>query len=406
MRINAERLQASLLEMARIGATPGGGVSRVALTDADREGRDLFARWAREAGLELSVDEMGSMFGRRRGKDPALSPVLFGSHLDSVPQGGRFDGTLGVLAALEVVRTLNDQGIETAHPLEIVNFTNEEGARFQPAMLASGVMAGTFSLEFAYAREDRAGLRFGDELARIGYRGRIPCAPRPIHAYVEYHIEQGPVLERDGLAVGAVIGILGIAWARVTIEGERDHAGPTPMPMRRDALVAAARVVTAVRDLALRFGGDMVTTVGCLDVEPNVINVIPGKVVLTVDIRDSAEETIEKAVRAIEEEIARIAEGEGVRARLETIWRIPPTHFSPEVIGAVEEACRALGYPYRTLMAGAGHDAKYMNDITRTGMIFIRTKNGKSHCEEESAIWEDVEQGANVLLHTVLKLAS
>ena len=406
MRINGGRLKESLLEMARIGATPGGGVSRVALTDADRDGRELFARWGREAGLELSVDEMGNMFGRRRGKDPSLPPVLFGSHLDSVPQGGKFDGTLGVLTALEVIRTLNDGGIETRHPLEIVNFTNEEGARFQPAMLASGVMAAKFSLEYAYARQDRTGVRFGDELVRIGYQGSVKCAPRPIHAYLEYHIEQGPVLEHDGLAVGVVTGILGIAWARVTLEGERDHAGPTPMPMRHDALVAAAQVVTAARDLARRFGGDMVTTVGCLDVEPNVINVIPGKVTLTVDIRDSVEEQIEQAVRALDSEVERIAKAEGVRVHVERIWRIPPTHFSPDVIRAAEEACGALGYPYRTLMAGAGHDAKYMNDIARTGMIFIRTLHGKSHCEEESATWEDIEQGANVLLHTVLRVSS
>lgn len=405
MQINTERLQGALEAVNRIGATPRGGVSRPTLSDADRQVRELFVGWLKDAGLQVTIDQMGSIFGRRAGREDTLPPVLFGSHLDSVIGGGRFDGALGVMAALEVIRTLNDHGHATRHSLEIVDFTNEEGVRFQPSMVASGVMAGAFALDFAYARSDREGKRLGDELERIGYKGSAPCRRRPLRAYLELHIEQGPVLEAVGVPVGAVEGILGINWNRVVLTGERDHAGPTPMPMRHDALVVAARIVTAVRDLALRHGGEMVTTVGCLDVEPDLVNVIPGRVVLTVDIREREAGKIRAAWDEIRAEMARLAAAEGVALATEELMFAPPTTFASEVVGAVEAGCRKRGYAYKRMMSGAGHDATYMAQIAPTGMIFVPCKGGKSHCEEEDARWEDIEKGVNVLLDAMVELA-
>lgn len=405
LQINGDRLHRRWQAMAQIGATPGGGVTRLALSDEDREARDQFVTWLHEAGLSVTIDEMGNIFGRRAGKEQQEAPVLFGSHLDSVVQGGKYDGVLGVLAALEVVETLNDQGIETRRPLEIVSWTNEEGARFAPAMLSSGVMAQAFTVEYAYAREDKAGKRFGDELVRIGYRGEAPCRPRPLHAYLEYHIEQGPVLEAAGVPIGVVEGIVGIAWLKVRFAGQADHAGPTPMSMRHDALAAAAKAIVAAQARARAGDGDLVITVGSVDITPNVVNVIPGEVVMTVDIRHPDLATIRETVAALSGEIEAIAEDEHVDVRVEQIWESSPTPFAPEVIGAVAAAAEALGYPSLHLMSGAGHDAKYMADLTATGMIFVPSKGGKSHTEIEETGWEEIVKGANVLLHSVLRLA-
>jgi N-carbamoyl-L-amino-acid hydrolase len=405
MQIQLDRLQHSVLTLAQIGATPEGGVSRLALSDADKEGRDLLVRWMRATGLEVTIDTMGNIFGRRHGTDQDAAILLIGSHIDSVKEGGKFDGALGVLSALEVVRTLNDQQRQTRHPIEVVAFTNEEGVRFPPAMLASGVMAGHFTLDYAYSRTDTQGKRFGEELARIGYRGSRPCTPRHFHAYIEMHVEQGPVLITEGYPIGVVEGVLGISWSTITILGERDHAGPTPMAMRHDALVAAAQIVLAVRNLATTFGGDMVTTVGTLDVEPNMINVIPGRVVLSVNIRDWYDEKIRQALTMLKEEAARIAKTEGVHIEVDNYWHIAPTHFSPEIVAAVERSCQKRGCQYRKIVSGAGHDANYLNHVTRTGMIFVPSIGGKSHCPEENTAWEDIEKGANVLLQTVLDLA-
>src|SRR5215813_10226585 len=294
MRIDRKRLEQSMEDLGRIGATERGGLTRLALTDEDKRGRDLLVRWMREAGLRVTVDQMGNIFGERAGQ-PGQPPVMMGSHADSVPTGGKYDGQLGVLCALETIRVLNDHRVRTRHPVTMVVFTNEEGARFQPAMIASGVMAGKIPLEDAYNARDKDGIRLVDELERIGYLGPEPCVPRPFRAYLELHIEQGPFLEEAKLSVGVVEGIVAIAWARLTLHGVQDHAGPTPMRIRHDALVAAAEVVTGVRRIARELGGDVVTTVSTLTVTPNIVNAIPGRVVLSIDMRDPRTETLARA---------------------------------------------------------------------------------------------------------------
>src|SRR3989449_10801578 len=299
MRIDKKRLELAIEELGRIGQTPRGGLTRLALTDEDKRGRDWMVARMREAGLSVTVDQMGNIFGERAGASP-LPPVMMGSHVDSVPTGGRYDGQLGVLCGLEVIRALDDQKIRTRHPVTLAIFTNEEGARFQPAMIASGVMAGKIALEDAYNARDKDGLRLVDELERIGYLGAEPCVARPFRAYLELHIEQGPLLEEEGLSVGVVEGIVAISWSRLTIHGVQDHAGPTPMRIRHDALVAAADVVSGVRTIAKEIGGDVVTTVGSLSLSPNIVNAIPGKVVLSVDMRDPRDETLDRALPMLE----------------------------------------------------------------------------------------------------------
>jgi len=404
MRINRERLQDSMERLGRIGATPRGGLTRLALTDEDRRGRDLLVEWMRGAGLAVSVDQMGNILGLRPGAD-ALPPVLMGSHADSVPTGGTYDGQLGVLCALEAIRSLNDARTETRHPVGMVIFTNEEGARFQPAMIGSGVMAGKIPLEDAYNARDRDGIRLGDELERIGYLGGEPCVPRPMRAYLELHIEQGPILEEQGLPVGVVEGIVAIAWSRLTLHGVQDHAGPTPMRIRHDALVAAAEVVRGVREISRQVGGDMVSTVGRLDVVPNIPNAIPGRVVMSIDLRDPDDTRITRALGALDRVVRDAARREGVQYELEHYWRVPRTDFHPDVIDAVERAVRALGCGHRRILSGAGHDAQYMAAIAPTGMVFVPSKAGRSHCEEEFTALDDIEHGANTLLLAATDLA-
>jgi N-carbamoyl-L-amino-acid hydrolase len=360
--------------------------------------------WMREAGLRVTVDRMGNIFGERAGT-AALPPVMMGSHIDSVPTGGKYDGQLGVLCGLETVRTLNDQGMRTRHPVTLVIFTNEEGARFQPAMIASGVMAGKIGLEDAYNARDRDGLRLVDELERIGYLGPEPCVPRPFRAYLELHIEQGPLLEEQGLSVGIVEGIVAIAWSRLTIQGVQDHAGPTPMRIRHDALVAAAEVVAGVRRIAGEIGGDLVTTVGTLDVTPNIVNAIPGRVALSVDMRDPQGETLDRARARLDAVVREACEREGVRYELEHYWRVPYTPFAPEVVGAIERAAHRVGARARRIRSGAGHDAQYMAAIGPAGMVFVPSRAGRSHCEEEFTATEDIVDGANTLLLAAVDLA-
>jgi N-carbamoyl-L-amino-acid hydrolase len=404
MRIDRKRLERSMEELGAIGATPRGGLTRLALTDEDKRGRDWMVARMREAGLRISIDRMGNVFGERAGTAP-LPPVVMGSHVDSVPTGGKYDGQLGVLCALEAIRSLNDQGTATRHPVTLAIFTNEEGARFQPAMIASGVLAGKIALEDAYNARDKDGLRLVDELERIGYLGPEPCVARPIRAYLELHIEQGPCLEEERLSVGVVEGIVAISWSRLTIHGVQDHAGPTPMRIRHDALVAAAAVITGVRGIARTLGGDVVTTVGNLTVVPNIVNAIPGRVTLSIDVRDPATETLERA-RALLERVVREACGaEGVRYDLEHYWQVPYTPFAPDVIAAVERAATAVGARWRRIRSGAGHDAQYMAAIGPTGMIFVPSRDGRSHCEEEFTAIEDIEDGANTLLLSALDLA-
>ena len=404
MRIDRKRLETSIEELGAIGATPRGGLTRLALSDEDRRGRDWMVARMREAGLHVTIDRMGNIFGERAGTEPA-PPVLMGSHVDSVPTGGRYDGQLGVLCALEAIRALNDHAVRTRHPVTLAIFTNEEGARFQPAMIASGVMAGKIALEDAYNARDKDGIRLVDELERIGYLGPEPCVARPIRAYLELHIEQGPFLEEEKLSVGVVEGIVAISWSRLTIHGVQDHAGPTPMRIRHDALVAAAEVVTGVRGIARDLGGDVVTTVGNLTVAPNIVNAIPGRVTLSIDMRDPRTETLDRARERLDRIVREAYEREGVRYELEHYWQVPYTPFAPEVIAAVERAATTVGARWRRIRSGAGHDAQYMAAIGPTGMIFVPSHDGRSHCEEEFTSIEDIEDGANTLFLAALELA-
>ena len=405
MIINTDRFRQSMEEMACVGATKGGGVHRLTLTDADKQARDLFAAWASDAGLDLRIDEMGNMFARRAGRDENAPPAMAGSHLDSVPNGGRFDGSLGVMGALEAVRTLNDRNISTRRPIEIVNWTNEEGPRFPPSMLGSGVFAGAISLEAAYETRDSEDVRFLDELERIGYRGDAPCVPSSIGSYLELHIEQGPALVNEGVQVGVVEGIFGLTWLRITMKGERDHAGPTPMRMRRDALVGAARTIAAIREIPATLHPEFVATVGELSLSPNVINVIPDQVTFSVDFRHREPELLSEARKLIEEAAFREAEKENLEIEIQDVGGSTPTALDEGVAQVVRSACEESGYSHHSMWSAAGHDARYAADLGPTAMIFVPCVAGKSHSEEEDMDWEDAYRGCDVLAQTLLKMA-
>ncbi|HEX5078687.1 MAG TPA: Zn-dependent hydrolase [Geminicoccaceae bacterium] len=406
-RVNGERLWQSLMTMAQIGATAKGGVNRQTLTDEDKRGRDLFHGWCEEAGLAVTVDRMGSMFGYRRGRDPDRPPVALGSHLDSQPTGGKFDGALGVLAALEVVRTLNDRGIETEAPLEVVNWTNEEGVRFAPAMIASGVFAGVFDLDYALARADREGRTIGAELRRIGYAGERQVGHRPLDALFELHIEQGPILEAEGKRIGVVTGGQGTRWYDVEVIGAEAHAGPTPMPARRDPLRAAAELLGDIYRIAEDRAPDGRATVGEMRAFPGSRNTVPGRVEFTIDLRHpdgAAMDAMDHALReAFEQARGRAA---GVELHLHEIWYAPPVAFDPDCIDAVRRAAAGLGLSSREIVSGAGHDAVYMARVVPTAMIFVPCKDGISHNEAEYASPQACEDGANVLLHAALARAN
>src|SRR2546422_199446 len=404
MGIDRKRLERSIDDLGRIGEPPRGGPTGLALTDEDKRGRDWIVARMREAGLRVTVDQMGNIWGERAGGEP-LPPVMMGSHVDSVPTGGKYDGQLGVLCGLETIRALNTHATRTRHPVTLAIFTNEEGARFQPAMIASGVMAGKIALEDAYNTRDKDGIRLVDELERIGYLGAEPCVARPFRAYLELHIEQGPFLEEEGLSVGVVEGIVAIAWSRLTIHGVQDHAGPTPMRIRHDALVAAAEVVGGVRQIAREIGGDLVTTVGNLVVAPNIVNAIPGRVTLSIDMRDPSDATLNRARATLESLVREACAREGVRYELEHYWRVPSTPFDRDVVGAVERAAKGAGARYRRIRSGAGHDAQYMAAIGPAGMVFVPSHDGRSHCEEEFTPIGDIDQGATTLLRAAVDLA-
>jgi len=392
--------------MARIGATEKGGSCRLALTDEDRDGRDLFVKWAKEADCSISVDDMGNIFARRAGRDPARAPVAAGSHLDTQPHGGKFDGVFGVLAALEVIRALNDHRVETTAPVEAVVWTNEEGSRFAPSMIASGVFAGVFEKEFAWNLRDADGLTLGDELTRIGYRGDARCGDHEFSALIEAHIEQGPILERDDRVIGVVSGAQGQRWYDVAVTGQDAHAGPTPMPGRKDALVAAASVVSGLRRLALANPPNGVATVGNLNVQPNSRNTIPGAVDFTVDMRNPDDATLKKMDEAFRKLCAEVEQTESVVIDVKQIWHCPPVIFDERCVQAVRAAAKTLDYSHQDIVSGAGHDACHVARIAPTGMIFVPCADGLSHNEEESAEPDDLESGCNVLLQSMLKLAS
>ncbi len=405
LKIDGDRLWRSLMELAEIGATDKGGVCRLALTDLDRQGRDLFVRWCREAGCTISVDPIGNIFARRPGRDNSRPPVVTGSHLDSQPTGGKFDGAYGVIAGLEVVRTLNDLGIATEAPVEIVAWTNEEGSRFSPAMVGSGVYAGVFALDEALAKQDIDNKTMGDELRRIGYAGTAQMSGRDVGAYFEAHIEQGPILEAENATIGVVTGAQGQRWYEITVTGQEAHAGPTPMPRRRDALVAAARMIDAVNRIGHRFKPLACATVGFVQVSPNSRNTIPGKVFFTVDFRHPADETLSEMHAALHAECQAIAAAAKTEIVIRDFWYFAPTPFDVECVAAVRAAAGTLGYAHRDIVSGAGHDAVYVARVAPTGMIFVPCKDGISHNEIEDASPADLTAGCNVLLHAILERA-
>ena len=406
LKVNGKRLQNTLEEMAKIGGTPGGGVQRLTLTDEDKQARDLFVSWLKELNLEVTIDEMGNIFGQRAGKNNDLPPVMSGSHIDSQPKGGRFDGILGVMGPLEVLCTLNENNIETERPIVIVDWTNEEGSRFAPAMVASGVWAGALERDWVYDRADINGKRFEDELIRIGYKGTVPCKKRPVHCYFEYHIEQGPLLERKGKTIGAPKGILCLHWYDVYLEGEANQVGPTPMEGRHDALCAAAEMILKVNELPERMGGNMVATVGEIQNYPNSRNIIPDKVHFTVDIRSWDDDHAIKAWKLVREDFEDIAARRGCPIKIEETWRVEHSPFDEKRVQLVLNAAETLGYSSLYMVSGAGHDASYMNQVCPTAMVFIPSIGGRSHVEVEKSRWEDCEAGTNVLLHAILQSAN
>jgi len=405
LRVNGKRLRSTLEEMAKIGGTTGGGVTRLALSDEDKRARDLFVKWLKELDLEITVDEMGNIFARRPGKNNDLPPVMAGSHIDSQPKGGRFDGILGVMGALEAMRTIHENKVETERPVLIVDWTNEEGSRFAPAMVASGVWAGALERDWAYARSDLSGKKQGEELKRIGYKGSVPAKKLPLHAYFEYHIEQGPILEREGKTIGAPKGILCLHWYDIYLEGEANQVGPTPMEGRHDALCATAEMILKVNELPDRMGGNMVATVGEIQNYPNSRNIIPDKVHFTVDIRSWDDEHALKAWELIKKDFQDIANRRGCPIRIEETWRVEHAPFDEKLVERVMESAGELGYSYLHMVSGAGHDASYMNQICPTAMIFVPSIGGRSHVEVENTTWEHCKAGTNVLLHCILKTA-
>ena len=404
LRIDGKRLWDSLMEMAQIGATPKGGVCRLALTDLDKQSRDLFISWCENAGCRVAVDAVGNIFVRRPGRNNALPPVMTGSHLDSQPTGGKFDGAYGVLAGLEVLRTLNDGAVETEAPIEVVVWTNEEGSRFAPAMMGSGAFAGLFDAEDLYATEDTEGKRFGDELERIGYKGD-PFGKVDVGAYFEAHIEQGPILEAEERTIGVVTGAQGQRWYEITVTGMEAHAGPTPMATRRDALVGAARIVETVNRMGHEFQPDACATVGMMQVRPNSRNVIPGEVFLTIDLRHPNDERLAAMDARLREEATQIAEAGKLDLDLKQILEFPATPFEASCIDAVRQGAERFGFSHRDIVSGAGHDAVYVAKIAPAGMIFVPCEDGISHNEIENATPDDLAAGCQVLLHAMLEKA-
>lgn len=405
LKINKDRLWNSLMEMAKIGETPKGGVCRLALTDLDGQSRSLFKSWCEDAGMTISVDQVGNIYARRPGRDPSLPPVVTGSHLDSQPTGGRFDGVYGVLAGLEVVRSLNDQNIETDAPIEVAVWTNEEGSRFSPAMMGSGVFCGAFTLQEILDKTDEDGNRFGDELAAIGDAGDADPTDHPMTAYFEAHIEQGPVLENEQLPIGVVTGGQGQRWYEVTVTGMESHAGPTPMAVRKDALVSASKLVQAVNRIGHDFAPNACTTVGHMQVRPNSRNVIPGEVFLTIDTRHPDDDTLSAMDASIRAAAASIEEEDGVSFDLQEFWYFAPTPFDDTLIDRVQAGAAAHDLPNRRMVSGAGHDAVYVARKAPTAMIFVPCEGGISHNEIENATPEDIEAGCNVLSHAMMETA-
>jgi beta-ureidopropionase / N-carbamoyl-L-amino-acid hydrolase len=402
LRIDGERLWGDLMETAAIGATPNGGIRRLTLTDLDRQVRDWFKARAESLGCAVTVDDMGAMFARRAGQRADVPPIAMGSHLDTQPSGGKFDGVLGVLGALEALRTLHASGYETFAPIEVVNWTNEEGARFAPAMIASGVFAGVFDRNWAAARADRTGVTFGEALEAIGYRGADKCGAHPLSAFFELHIEQGPLLEAEAKDIGVVTGVQAMRWYEIRISGRDSHAGTTPMHARRDALVCAARIVEQVNAVATAHAPLAVGTVGLMEVKPNSPNVVPGEVYFTVDFRHPEAQVLDSMEQMLTTLTDQVCGAAGAGVVVTKIWDQPPVRFDAECIGCVRAAAEASGFSTRDIVSGAGHDSAYVARVAPTAMIFVPCREGISHNEAEFSSPEQCATGAQVLLEAVL----
>ena len=403
--INRERLWQSLMDLAQLGATAKGGVCRLALTDLDRQARDLFVRWCEEAGCTVSIDGIGNIFGRRAGRNPERAPVMTGSHIDTQPTGGKFDGCYGVMAGLEVIRTLNDLGVQTEAPIEVVVWTNEEGSRFPPCMMGSGVFAGKFDLEDTLCKQDEHGLSVGSELQRIGYAGSRAVLGHPVGAYFEAHIEQGPVLEDRETTIGVVMGCLGQKWFDLTLTGVEAHAGPTPMHLRKDALVGAAQVVSAVNRIAHAQQPHACGTVGCLTLHPGSRNVIPGQVHMTIDLRHLHADKLQAMVDEVRQVIEDTCLQHGLSFELTPTADFPPLDFDPACVAAVRQGAEQLGLSHMDIVSGAGHDAIFVAELGPAGMIFVPCEGGISHNEIENAAPQDLADGCAVLLRAMVNAA-
>ncbi len=405
LKVNQDRLWDSLMEMAKIGPGVAGGNNRQTVTDADAEGRALFQSWCEAAGMSMGVDTMGNMFATRPGEDPDALPVYMGSHLDTQPTGGNFDGVLGVLGGLEAVRTMNDLGIKTKHPIVVTNWTNEEGTRFAPAMLASGVFAGKHTQDWAYDRVDAEGKKFGDELKRIGWVGDEEVGARKMHAMFELHIEQGPILEAEGKDIGVVTHGQGLRWIECTVTGKESHTGSTPMPMRKNAGRGLALLTELAHEIAMKHQPNAVGAIGHIDVYPNSRNIIPGKVVFTVDFRSHLQEIIDAMLEEFYARAPKLCEEIGVGLETQVVGSFDPPAFNEKLVGAVRNAANTLGYSHMDIVSGAGHDACWINDVAPTAMIMCPCVDGLSHNEAEEISPEWAAAGADVLLHAVLETA-
>lgn len=405
MRINSDRLWQSIMEMAKIGPGIAGGNNRQTLTDEDAVGRKLFQSWCEAAGCTMGLDKMGTMFARREGTDPDALPVYVGSHLDTQPTGGKYDGVLGVLGGLEIIRQLNDMKVQTKHPIVVVNFTNEEGTRFAPAMVASGVFAGVHTLDWAYDREDADGVKLGDELKRVGYLGDEEVGARKMHAFFELHIEQGPILEIEKKDIGVVTHGQGLNWLQVTLTGRESHTGSTPMPMRINAGLGMARITELVNEIALGHAPNAVGAIGHCDVYPNSRNIIPGKAVFTVDLRHPEKHIISDMEARLRKGAKKIADDIGLGMEIEQVGGFDPVEFDQDCVSAVRNAAERLGYSHRNLVSGAGHDACWINRVAPTAMVMCPCVDGLSHNEAEDISEEWAAAGTNVLFHAVVETA-
>ena len=404
-KINGDRLWETIMEMAKIGPGIAGGNNRQTLTDEDAKGRALFQKWCDEANLSMGIDKMGTMFARREGTDPDALPVYVGSHLDTQPTGGKYDGILGVLGGLELIRSLDDMNIKTKHPIVLVNWTNEEGTRFAPPMMASGVFAGVHTLDWAYAKEDSDGKKFGDELKRIGWIGDEEVGSRKMKAFFELHIEQGPILESEGKDIGVVSRGQGLNWLQVTLTGRESHTGSTPMPMRRNAGLGMAKITSLVHEIAMSHQPDAVGAVGHCDVYPNSRNIIPGKVVFTIDFRSPSFDTQDDMERRLHEGAKEICNNLDLELEIEKVGHFDPVTFDEGCVSTIRRAAERLGYSHRDIISGAGHDACWINKVAPTAMVMCPCVDGLSHNEAEDISQDWAVAGSNVLFQAVLETA-